>query len=290
MAATYTYDAWGNILTKTNHGTSTIADVNPFRYRGYYYDSETGLYYLNARYYDPETGRFLNADAVIGGNVGAAGYNQFAYAGNNPICMQDSNGTVAGVDDAVLLIVVIVYSMVAAFVATEASVTTLPSIQPAWDNFCNTVINGLNNTFENIFGQTSDGTSSSDVQVSSGSDTGSSSKTQTTPKVSNPRNKINMHHMVAKGSMRAIYARTQLLKSGISINDSRNLIAIPAEYHWHLHTNSYYAYVNSVFKNYTGYWVYTYVSIFQKQQDVVRALNEIRAKISFNLLTGSYLY
>ena len=49
QVATYTYDAWGNILTKTG----SMADINPFRYRGYYYDTETGFYYLQTRYYDP---------------------------------------------------------------------------------------------------------------------------------------------------------------------------------------------------------------------------------------------
>ena len=59
--AEYAYDAWGNMLTKYN-GTLTVEKLNPFRYRGYVYDEETGLYYLQSRYYDPLTGRFLNAD------------------------------------------------------------------------------------------------------------------------------------------------------------------------------------------------------------------------------------
>ena len=63
LAATYTYDAWGK-CTVTNASGYTIGTQNPFRYRGYYYDTETGLYYLNSRYYDPEVGRFINADAT----------------------------------------------------------------------------------------------------------------------------------------------------------------------------------------------------------------------------------
>ena len=58
QVATYTYDAWGNILTKTG----SMADINPFRYRGYYYDTETGFYYLQTRYYDPTIRMFINAD------------------------------------------------------------------------------------------------------------------------------------------------------------------------------------------------------------------------------------
>jgi RHS repeat-associated protein len=63
------------------------------KYRGYYYDSETGFYYLNSRYYDPEIGRFLNADSVISGVGGdVLGYNLFAYCQNNPVNMSDPGG------------------------------------------------------------------------------------------------------------------------------------------------------------------------------------------------------
>ena len=64
---------------------------NPFRYRGYYYDVETGYYYLQTRYYNPEWGRFLNADGQL--NTGFLGYNLFAYAWNNPIMFIDPSGT-----------------------------------------------------------------------------------------------------------------------------------------------------------------------------------------------------
>ena len=61
----YTYDAWGNAsITYSNGGASTTATYNPFRYRGYYFDSESGFYYLNRRYYDPAIGRFITADKL----------------------------------------------------------------------------------------------------------------------------------------------------------------------------------------------------------------------------------
>lgn len=66
--------------------------LNPFRYRGYYLDTETGLYYVNNRYYDPETGRFINADVVMGVNSDMTTYNLFAYCGNNPVNRYDDNG------------------------------------------------------------------------------------------------------------------------------------------------------------------------------------------------------
>ncbi|OQA48534.1 MAG: tRNA(Glu)-specific nuclease WapA precursor [Firmicutes bacterium ADurb.Bin300] len=89
----YTYDAWGKPNSVTGSLASTIGVINPLRYRGYYYDDETGFYYLQSRYYDPETGRFLNADGELAG-VGESvqGYNLFAYCHNNPVNMSDPDG------------------------------------------------------------------------------------------------------------------------------------------------------------------------------------------------------
>lgn len=73
-----------------------MANTNPIRYRSYYYDTETGFYYLQSRYYDPETGRFLNADDVD--HLGASGmvlsFNLFAYCENNPVNSLDPSGYV----------------------------------------------------------------------------------------------------------------------------------------------------------------------------------------------------
>ena len=90
----YTYDAWGNFATTYYNGCNptSVASYNPFRYRGYYYDSELGMYYLQSRYYDPEVGRFINADAYISTGQGLLGNNMFAYCNNNPVCMADYNG------------------------------------------------------------------------------------------------------------------------------------------------------------------------------------------------------
>ena len=102
--ATYTYDAWGKLIGITNSaGTSIInkqttstslANLNPLRYRGYYYDKETGFYYLQSRYYDPATCRFINSDdaALLGANADFASLNLFAYCGNDPVIKKDSGG------------------------------------------------------------------------------------------------------------------------------------------------------------------------------------------------------
>ena len=99
MLARYTYDAWGKPLTITDGAgadvsgnASHIANVNPFRYRGYYYDKESGLYYVGSRYYDPQTGRFINADGYVSTGQGLTGNNMFAYCGNDPINRSDPSG------------------------------------------------------------------------------------------------------------------------------------------------------------------------------------------------------
>ena len=92
--ASYVYDAWGNI--KDTKGEPTIREINPIRYRGYVYDTETSLYYLQSRYYDPFTGRFLNADdtAFIGVSGTVLSGNLFAYCENNPVNHIDNYGYV----------------------------------------------------------------------------------------------------------------------------------------------------------------------------------------------------
>ena len=96
--ATYEYDAWGKVLSvKNNNGVEITSSehtgiINPFRYRGYYYDTETELYYLNSRYYNPTWGRFLNLDDTICANMDILSNNLYLYTSNNPIGNIDITG------------------------------------------------------------------------------------------------------------------------------------------------------------------------------------------------------
>ncbi len=90
--ASYGYDAWGNVVSVTDTSTTGIASINPIRYRGYYYDTDLDLYYLQSRYYNPKIGRFLNADGYISTGQGVLGHNMFAYCGNNPVNYYDPTG------------------------------------------------------------------------------------------------------------------------------------------------------------------------------------------------------
>ena len=88
LQAEYVYSPWGEIIS----AEGDLAEINPLRYRGYYYDSETGFYYLRSRYYDPENHRFINADSKGSTGQGFIGTNMFAYCLNMPVIARDANG------------------------------------------------------------------------------------------------------------------------------------------------------------------------------------------------------
>ena len=99
---TYTYDAWGKFKStnvSTDYQALHKASHNPFRYRGYYYDTDTGWYYLQTRYYNPTWGRFINADGYVNANGTLMGFNIYAYCDNNPVMFVDYTG-----EDAYLVI------------------------------------------------------------------------------------------------------------------------------------------------------------------------------------------
>ena len=119
-------DSWGKLISSSG----SLAEINPLRYRGYYYDTETGFYYLQSRYYDPVVSRFINADSYASTGDGLLGYNMFAYCGNNPVCYSDPTGHFALVDDLLVLLGLAVVTAVTAIVTAVA----LPVIQEGWNN------------------------------------------------------------------------------------------------------------------------------------------------------------
>ena len=86
----YKYDAWGKPLSTTGSAAGSLGELNPFRYRGYVYDTETGLYYLRSRFYDFSWARFISTDTDISTVLFEA--NQFVYCSNNPVIFRDETG------------------------------------------------------------------------------------------------------------------------------------------------------------------------------------------------------
>ncbi len=87
----YSYDSYGRCKIEYDSGLG-LGLINPYRYRGYRFDEETGLYYLQSRYYNPDTGRFINSDGIIKSSETVLGFNMFSYAENNPVMNIDPSG------------------------------------------------------------------------------------------------------------------------------------------------------------------------------------------------------
>ena len=147
--ARYMYDAWGNCVILSDNSNCSIANINPFRYRGYYYDAEIGMYYLQSRYYNPTLGRFVNGDEVLFSCLSqpATGLNTFVYCQNNCINMTDKTGYIAGYDDAAVVVAaLIVLCAIIAVLIVKLAI----SLVKEWKKFCNAAGNGLSWAGEQI--------------------------------------------------------------------------------------------------------------------------------------------
>ncbi|MHB9941512.1 hypothetical protein CF065_07755 [Clostridium sporogenes] len=96
IVVSYTYDSWGKLIGIEGELKDTLGVKNPYRYKSYRYDNETGLYYLESRYYNPDLGRFISADAVAGKAGEILSHNLFSYCGNNPVNAIDEDGNMFG--------------------------------------------------------------------------------------------------------------------------------------------------------------------------------------------------
>ena len=139
--ARYVYDAWGNhkVLNGTvaeNTSETFIGNINPIRYRGYYYDTDTGFYYLQSRYYDPEVGRFINADDITYVDPSSlASCNVYGYCGNNPVMYVDPTGEA--------FFVFLIAALVGFAVSTAVSAVTQAAFNGGQVNWGTALIDGL---------------------------------------------------------------------------------------------------------------------------------------------------
>ncbi len=229
LACHYTYDTWGNVISVTDINGKEITNanhiglMNPIRYRGYYYDSEIGMYYLQSRYYNPQVGRFINADGYVKTPTDSLfSTNMFAFCENNPVNKSDLTGDFA-VPAAVLggialwKIGVAVATAAAVLVATYVVADTLAKNPP---------------TFPSI--------SVPKIKVRPKAEIKDKTK-DIAP--SRPR-RDPVHHIVAKADPRAAESRKILRDVGIEpVTDLRNLVILPQSYHASLHTTAYHNYI-----------------------------------------------
>ena len=220
--ARYEYDAYGRVVSVTDgNGNDVssqpnhIANVNPIRYRGYYYDTESGLYYLKSRYYDPVTCRFINADGYISTGQGLLSTNMFAYCENNPVNKFDPTGnfaltaTLGGI--ALWKIGGVIVGAVTALVIADTVAKNPPSLP-----------------------------SISLPKIESKSESDSDTKDLAPPKL----HLDPVHHIVAKADFRAAESRKILRDVGIEpVTDPKNLVILPQGYHSSMHTTAYHKYV-----------------------------------------------
>ena len=235
----YRYDSWGKLLSTSGSLASTLGKNNPFRYRGYIYDEETGFYYLQSRYYNPEVGRFISSDVLLSTGQGVLGHNAYAYCLNNPVNMSDGCGCMAelvmpnnmlagagcwslsslfgiiGVGTVACATVAVVST------ATETAVPANPAIDidSTWE-WCKEKAKRILETIDQKI-----------------------KEAQPMPKY---RSNGELHHIVAKRAPQAAPAREVLESVGIKTSDPLNLILLRTEAHRRLHTQVYYNWVNSV--------------------------------------------
>ena len=124
MISRYSYDAWGVPTVAQDTSACSIATINPFRYRSYYFDKEIEMYYLQSRYYDPVLGKYINCDApeilglcVLTGGVSAL--NIFLYCANNPVNDKDLVGCLSEQQAAAMLSITAVFAMFSAVLLTN---------------------------------------------------------------------------------------------------------------------------------------------------------------------------
>ena len=246
LAASYDYDAWGN-CTVYDSSDAAIGDLNPLRYRGYYYDAETGFYYLQSRYYDPAICRFINADGLF--TDGFIGANLFAYCVNDPVNTVDPTGNFA------ITATVALITFGIALVATvfAVGISSSPGFQGAVEDLCESVGDIAEQIKEKL--------------------TNSFAKIKKPP---NYRRNDEVHHIVAQRATGAAPAQKILADLEIGIDEPVNKVSINTCLHRRLHTKLYYELVNVVIVG-----AYNSASGDREQQieNVTSALKAIRSFI-----------
>lgn len=245
----YEYDAWGK--TTVASGDETLGNLNPIKYRGYYYDNETGFYYLQSRYYDANTGRFLNADYHLDYGAGNAEGNLFTYAANNSVMRVDPTG---GQSVVITIITVVVVLVLVSYLSS--------SFISTWRKNSKKLADAMGRELAKIGSTLSYYKSLVNALWADYSQSFARAKKKLTG--------TEIHHIVAKGAYKATEARKVLNSVGISVESSLNKIPLKKGLHKRLHTNMYYKIVNEMVIK-----CYNMSNIKQRQKSNVLGVLEI---------------
>ena len=155
---TYEYDSWGKLISiKDEQGnditndTNSIGYKNPYRYRGYRYDNETDLYYLQSRYYDPEIGRFISADDLLATSCGVLEHNMYVYCNNNPINQMDSSGDIS---IAIVGLVIGIAALVISSFNNSSNTGVVSSLVEGVGSVASSVTSGVKNAVSTVKAKT----------------------------------------------------------------------------------------------------------------------------------------
>ena len=265
VVARYSYDAWGkvtgvkdksgNAITDATH----VANINPFRYRGYYFDTEIGLYYLQSRYYDPVVGRFVNADEAefAVSREAVLKHNLFSYCVNEPIKHVDYSGHDGGVIEiAIIAIVIAVAYAVLCCVCYVLSRLVAAMLELLWE-ILTCLWNGIKSAAESLWLKikiiasiieittvTSWNLINQFIADSLGCLTNVMTEVIAKARVAKQYAGMEAHHIVAETDGRAEVTRQFIEKYGLSVYGSYNIIPLKKTLHKHIHTNSYFAAVD----------------------------------------------
>ena len=262
VVGSYRYDPWGKILSVTG----SYAALNPIRYRGYYYDSETGLYYCQSRYYDPAVGRWLNADSLLD-NRTTLSVNLFVYCGNNPVNRADPEGlswavfwefVTTAVSEAGQAMgnLAPAYAGCGAAAAIDgpAPIGDVAGLIAAGAIRAGAIGWGLSQATQALYR----GLQSTNTQLGSTTDiyavqANSATAQSISSAISKHTARDPVHHIVAKADFRATQSRQILIDVGINpVTDPINLVVLPQRYHARLHTNAYHIYVTKRLQQVAG--------------------------------------
>jgi len=236
----YTYDAWGRPLTTTGSLASTVGEKNPYRYRSYYYDADTQFYYLGSRYYDPQIGRFLNADGAFHEQNGLFQCNLFAYCKNSPVGYSDADGNFAVTASVIIGVSLTAVEVVAAAIILGIAIYQICQEVKAYAPAIKAVVETAIVYTTTLAEQRAQTYLEAELDIAC-------AKASAKEEVRNKNGEGDRHHIVAKSDPRAAVSRAIINSVGIDTNSRDNLVNIDKRYHQVIHTTTYHTAVTIMF-------------------------------------------